>query len=133
MNIDPNPVFKSNGTWDSTPKVLTGKYEIVTGTLVGEALVKPFLAGFAVQFENESHYVIRLTMFPHNPYYLCKNRDSQGEYTVFAKLVNDPTGDKVRFQNPIGSGKLHPHFKSHLEIRFPLLNTSVFMNLYPRS
>ncbi len=113
-------------------KVPVAKYELVTGVLIGDSLVKPLLAGFAVQFADENHYVIRLAMFPNNPYYLCKNRDSQSEYTAFGKIVKDGAAHKSRFQNPIGSGKLLTQLKSHLEIRFPLLNCSVFMNLYPR-
>jgi hypothetical protein len=48
-------------------------------------------------------------------------------------MVKDPESGAIRFQNPIGSGKLLSDTKSHLEIRFPLLGTSVFMNLYSRS
>lgn len=109
------------------------KYEIVTGRVLDGTIVNPLLAGFAVQFENETHYVIRFTMFPNNPYYLCKNRDSQTHYTVFAKLVKDPITNRVRYQNPVGSGRLFPDLKSHLELWFPLLGNSVFMNLYSRS
>ncbi len=109
------------------------KYEIVIGRVTDGALVNPLLAGFAVQYEGEAHYVIRFTMFPNNPYYLSKNRDSQTHYTAFAKVVKDPTTNAIRFQNPIGSGKLPPDLKSNLEIWFPLLGTSVFMNLFPRS
>ncbi len=109
------------------------KYEIVMGKLIEGTLVNPLLAGFAVQFEGESHYVIRFSMFPNNPYYLCKNRDSQTHYTAYAKVVKDPVSNGVRYQNPVASGKLLPELKSHLEIRFPLLGTSVFMNLFPRS
>lgn len=108
------------------------KYEIVIGKLMDGTLVNPMLTGFAVQFEGDSHYVIRFTMFPNIPYYLCKNRDSQTHYTAFAKVVKDPYTNEIRFQNPVGSGKLLADLKSHLEIRFPLLGTSVFMNLFPR-
>ena len=114
------------------PSVAT-KLELVTAERSGGALMRQLLAGFAVQFEGESHYVVRLTMFPSNPYYLCKNRDSHDNYTVFAKMVADESTGAIRFQNPVGSGKLLPEMKSYLEIRFPLLGTSDFMNLYPRT
>ena len=113
--------------------VLSAKYELVVAKLADGELKNPMLAGFAVQFEGEAHYTVRLTMFPNSPYYLSKNRDSQTNYTIFAKLVKDPATGAVRFQNPIGSGKLLSDSKAHLEIRFPLLGTSVFMNLFPRS
>jgi hypothetical protein len=107
------------------------KFEMVLAKLIDGKLTQSMLAGFAVQFEGDSHYVIRLTMFPNNPYYLCKNKGSQDGYTVFAKVVKDPDTNAIRFQNPVGSGRLLPETKSHLEIRFPLIGTSVFMNLYP--
>ena len=118
---------------ESAPTVPVAKYELFTGRVSNGMLLHPLLAGFAVHFPNESHYVIRLTMFPNIPYYLCKNRDSQTQYTVFAKTFKETETNKVRFQNPIGSGKLFPDLKSHLEIRFPLLGASVFMNLFPKS
>ena len=115
----------------NTPQpTLSAKYELVVAKLIDGELKNPMLAGFAVQFEGEAHYVVRLTMFPSVPYYLSKNRDSQECYTIFAKVVKDPTSGALRFQNPIGSGKLLANAKSHLEIRFPLLGASVFMNLY---
>jgi len=118
---------------NQNPKVLTTKLQLVTGKVSGQAITNPLLAGFAVQFEDENHYVIRLTMFPNIPYYLSKNHDSQDNYTVFAKVVTDDGGSSPRFQNPVGSGRLLKEAKSFLEIRFPLLGTSVFMNLFPNS
>ena len=109
------------------------KYEVVMGRVIEGTVVDPMLVGFAVQFEDESHYVIRFTMFPNNPYYLSKNRDSQTHYTAFAKQIKEPITNAIRFQNPVGSGRLPNDLKSHLEIYFPLLGTSVFMNLFPRS
>ncbi len=108
------------------------KYEIVMGRVTVGKITHPMLAGFAIQFEGETHYVVRLSMFPTMPYYLCKNRDSQTHYTVYAKLVKDAETGLIRFQNPVGSGRLMPDLKSHLEIRFPLFGNSLFMNLFPR-
>src|SRR5689334_14071391 len=107
-----------------TDQFAVTKYEIVIGRLTDGIMINNMLTGFAVQFEGESHYVIRFTMFPNIPYYLAKNRESQTHYTAFAKLVKDPHTNAVRFQNPVGWGKLSPDLKSHLEIRFPLLGTS---------
>ncbi len=109
------------------------KYQVFAGKMIAGKLVQPLLAGFAVQFEGDHHYVIRFSMFPNIPYYLCKNYESQTNYTAFAKCIKDQETGKLRFQNPVGSGKLLDELKSHLEIRFPLLGTSVFMDLFPRS
>jgi len=118
---------------NATFKTEEAKYEVVIAKAINKVLIHPMLVGFAVQFAGESHYVIRFLMFPSNPYFLIKNRDSQTDYTVFAKLVKEPAGGPIRFQNPVGSGRLLSDLKSHLEIRFPLLGTHVFMNLFPRS
>lgn len=117
---------------DAAKKSEVTKYEVHMGEVEDGILLYPMLAGFAVQFEGTEHYVLRLTMFPSQPYYLCKNKDSLTSYTLFAKAVKDPESRAVRFQNPIGSGRLPDDLKSHLEIRIPLLGTSLFMNLFPR-
>lgn len=122
-----------NADFKVEPRVEFSKHEIVIGRAIDGLIVNPLLAGFAVQFEGENHYVIRFSMFPNNPFYLCKNRDSQSNYTVFAKMLKDATTGLARFQNPVGSGRLLAGLKSHLEIRFPLFGTSVFMSLFPRS
>jgi hypothetical protein len=39
----------------------------------------------------------------------------------------------VRFQNPVGSGRLSEEEKDYLEIRFPLLAGHLFMSLFPKN
>ena len=135
--IQMSSILQMNRDFMTTPQtVLCGKYELVVAELShgenGPELKNPLLAGFAVQFEGDSHYVVRLSMFPGIPYYLSKNRSSQTQFTLFGKLVKDPETYAIHFQNPIGSGKLINETKSHIEIRLPLLGTSVFMNLFSR-
>lgn len=106
-------------------------HEILLGpTETGGAL--NLRAGTAFNYEGESHFVLRLYMFPRQTYYLVKNRNSDVGYTIFGHRVFDATSEAgVKFQNPVGSGRLGEASKSHLEIRMPLLARSLFMDLYP--
>lgn len=89
-------------------------------------------AGSATLYEGETHYVLRLYMFPRQTYYLVRNRNSDSQYTIFGHRVFDPKSESgVRFQNPVGSGRLGDSTENVLEIRLPLLARSLFMDLYP--
>ncbi|MGK5085328.1 hypothetical protein WDW37_18740 [Bdellovibrionota bacterium FG-1] len=113
-------------------KEIPTPYDLLLGKMINGELVNPLRAGYALSHEGESHYVLKLSMFPHQRYYLVKNRDSPSQYTVFSRRVVDPTArEGARFQNPVGSGRLNAELKSYLEIRFPLLFGSIFMNLFP--
>jgi hypothetical protein len=103
-------------------------YQIVTGQRVGNHIQHPLIAGYAFHHEGANHYEMRLMMFPGVTYYLSKNRDSLTNYTIFSKCIRDNAGS--RFQNPVGSGRLDDNLRSHLEIRFPLLGSKVFMDLF---
>ena len=113
-------------------KVKATRFDIVVGKVENGAVVKAVHAGTALSYLGEQHYVIRLSMFPRHFYYLCKNQDSQTQYTVFARRVLDPETGIVLLQKPVGLGRLGPEIKTHLEISFPLLGTSVFMSLFPQ-
>ena len=123
----------SNQSLNPPQKQLNTKYELVTGKAVSNGeLINPMLAGYAYNYEGESHYVLRLSMFPKSFYYLIKNKDSATSYTVFSRRLVDP-GDptKIWFQNPVGSGQVTEELKSHLELRFPLIGVPIFMSLFP--
>jgi hypothetical protein len=115
-----------------TVKTPPTQYHLVIGKVVDGELVNPARAGSALSYEGESHYVLKLSMFPYQKYYLVKNKDSTTQYTVFSRRVVDAAArEGARFQNPVGSGRLSPEIKSYMEIRFPLLFGSIFMNLFP--
>jgi hypothetical protein len=114
----------------NSPQNLT-KYNIYIGEKREGFLLNQKIAGFSLLFEGNNYYVMRLMMLPHTWYYLMKNRDSQANYTVYAKCIRGPDGDVIKFQDPVGSAELIDDLKTHLELKFPLFATSVFMNLFP--
>ena len=105
-------------------------YQVFMGEKQNGVLCEPVIAGHAIHYEGDEHYVLKLMMIPTVSYFLAKNPSSQLSYTVFTKCFFQ--GDKLRFQNPVGFARLKDDLKTHLEIEFPLLKTSVYMNLYPK-
>lgn len=106
------------------------RYEILIGKKQDGELQKSLISGHAFLMEGDSHYTVKLMMFPGQTYYLTKNRDSHDRYTVFSKLVQ--YDQESRFQNPVGSGRLSSELGSYLEIYFPVLKSQMFMCLYPK-
>lgn len=86
-------------------------------------------AGSALRRENDSFYALRLHMFPGTTYFLSKNYGDNPHYTIFSKILRSEEG--IRFQNPVGSARLRPDLKTHLEMRFNLLDRPMFMSLFP--
>lgn len=113
-------------------KTQATRFDIVTGKIENGTIFKPMHAGVALSYPGEAHYVLRLSMFPRCFYYLNKNQDSASQYTVYSRRVVDKNTGAVLFQKPVGQGRLAPEIKTHLEIKFPLLGTSVFMSLFPQ-
>lgn len=107
-------------------------YEISTGTMVDNKLTQAYIAGHAVHEEGNNFYLVRLMMFPGMRYYLCKNYGKTDQYTLYTKQIRNEKG-LVRFQNPVGFGRLQPVSKTHLEIYLPLLRAQVFMSLFPKT
>ena len=107
----------------------TTKYELVTGRKYNGELTNALVAGQAFLREGQTFYTIKIMMFPGQTYYLTKNKDSHDRYTVFAKIVS--TEETIKFQNPVGSGRLSTDLSSYLEFYFPVLRTQMFMSLFP--
>ncbi|GEM_PF-910923 len=104
-------------------------HDVVTGRKIDGVIFRPLTAGQAYLGAGTEYYVLRLTMFPRTRYFVKRNKDSMLTYTVYAKRFRD--GDITQFDEPVGAAYLNPELKSHLEIKFPLLGRSVFMNLFP--
>jgi hypothetical protein len=107
----------------------TTKHEIVIGRKQNGELTNALATGQAFLREGDNYYTVKLMMFPGQTYYLVKNKDSHDRYTVFAKQVK--TEDTMKFQNPVGSGRLSLELSSHLEIYFPVIRSQMFMCLFP--
>ncbi len=106
-------------------------YEVFLGEMTDEGLKNSIIAGHAVLDDSSEYYLLRLLMFPGCQYFLSKDKGSQDHYVVFTKLIQTPQG--TRLQNPVGYGSLFDDFKNFLEIRFSLLDKSVFMCLFPKN
>src|SRR6185312_17132784 len=91
-------------------------------------LLDPLPTGQCFLNEGDEFYILKLMMFPGQTYYLVKNRSSADRYTVFAKILRDE--GQLKYQNPVGSGKLNADLPSYMEIQFPILRAQMFMNLY---
>jgi len=107
----------------------TTKHEIVIGRKQENELTNVLTSGQAFLREGDAFYTVKLMMFPGQTYYLVKNRESHDRYTVFAKQVK--SDDAIKFQNPVGSGRLSQELSSYLEIYFPVIRSQMFMCLFP--
>ena len=109
----------------------SARYELVVAKKAEGQLTNSLVCGHAFLEEGDTYYTVKLMMFPGQSYYLSKNRDSQDRYTVFSKLVHSEAS--VRFQNPVGSGRLSADLASYLEIYFPIFRSQIFMCLFPKN
>lgn len=112
----------------------TDRHQIYTGFKKENNLDAKIQVGAAFKDENASYYTLTLMMFPGTRYYLVKNFNEVGKYTIFAKMIFDPSRPaKMKFLNPVGYGHLDANLQSYLELKLPLLRCSLFMSLYPDS
>lgn len=111
-------------------KPMGTRYEIYRGKEIDGKLVDLRTAGYAYINNETDYYVVKLFLLPRNTYFLSKNRNTQTGYTIFAKAIDDKAG--VRFQNPVGHGRLMENVKTHLSICFPDLSSQMFMSLFPK-
>jgi hypothetical protein len=105
------------------------RYELVIGRKAAEGLLDKLITGHCFLNEGDEFYTVKLMMFPGQTYYLVKNRNSSDRYTVFAKIFRD--AGRIRFQNPVGAGKLVSDLPTHMELNFPVIQSQMFMSLYP--
>ena len=112
-----------------TSELMETKHEIVIGRCEEGKILFPKNTGFAFKRSDETFYTVRLHMFPGATYYLSKNHGENPNYTLFSKLLRTEEG--TRFQNPVGAARLRTDMKTHLEIRFNLIDRRLFMSLFP--
>ena len=105
------------------------KHQIYVGKREGNEVLEQLEVGQAYLREGENYYTVKLMIFPGQTYFLVKNRDSHDRYTMYAKVVRNE--GQVKFQNPVGSGRLYPELTEYLQLYVPLFRTRMFMSLYP--
>ncbi|MBI4925325.1 MAG: hypothetical protein HY843_05320 [Bdellovibrio sp.] len=103
-------------------------YGLITGKTEGSEIKYLKNVGIAIQYSGCNNYALKLMMFPYQQYYLVKN-DSPSNYTIFAKCSKNK--DSIRFSGDVGFGRIRSDLKSHLELRFYLLSSRIYMNLFP--
>ncbi|MGE4133292.1 MAG: hypothetical protein AB7F86_16735 [Bdellovibrionales bacterium] len=107
------------------------RYPIVIGKREDGRLLHTLETGSCYLQEGDSFYTLKLMIFPGTTYFLTKKKDSADRYTVFAKMVSD--GERPKFLNPVGSGRLDKTLPSHMELYFPVLRSQMYMCLFPSS
>lgn len=105
------------------------RYELVVGRKLNHQLVNTLATGQCFLNEGDDFYTVKLMMFPGQTYYMVKNRNSSDRYTIFAKIIRDEKS--VKFQNPVGSGRLTEELSTHMELYFPVLRSQMYMCLFP--
>ena len=113
---------------DQAKKNLISKHQLVLAKKEGKELKRISRAGDAFLHEGNDFYVIKLAIFPF-PFYMRKNSGESHKFTLFARRKED--FGETRLQDPIGRGVVLQDLTTHLEIRIPLLKTSLYMNLFP--
>lgn len=109
--------------------VKESKHNLFTGQKNAGDVEHKLAAGAAYCAEETRVYRLKFMMFPGRTYYMVKNQGSPDHYTVYAKKFEEK--NQMKLLNPVGHGVLDTSLQSYLEIKFPILGTSVFMNLYP--
>ena len=104
------------------------KFEIVSGNIFEGNLHGIKYAGVAHYKQDKEYYKMHLNIFPNITYFVRKNRNTSS-YTIFSKMVN--TNDGVKFNNPVGHAKILDNLKTHMSVRFDVLNITLFMSLFP--
>ena len=112
-----------------TNEIIEQKHDLAVGRCEDGKILFPKNAGSAIRRGEDPFYSLRLHMFPGVTYFLSKNHGDNPNFTLFSRILR--TEDGVRFQNPVGAARLRPDLKSHLEIRFNLIDRRVFMSLFP--
>lgn len=106
-------------------------FPITTGTKDSHGVQSRVSVGCSILYEGESHYVVKLQMFPFNTYYMVKNTKKPMEYFLFSKRRVE--GTVSRFFGLVGIAHLDDKFKTHMEMEFALFPTKLFMRLQPIS
>ena len=104
------------------------KFEIVSGQKNENELNNQKYAGVSYYKEDEDFFRLQLNIFPNISYFVRKNRSNDG-YTIFSKMIK--TSEGVNFQNPVGYARVLEKIRTHMHLKFDVLNISLFMSLFP--
>lgn len=103
------------------------KFEVVTAKKISEKLIDQTSAGYSLLIEGNNYYLLKLYLFE-KYFFIVKNQSQpKQEYTVYSSKYPNQS----KFLNPIGTARLRPELNDYLEIQIPLIDSSLFMSLYP--
>lgn len=109
---------------------VNGRFHIYTGFREGNKIKNELQAGESYYIGGDKpHYIIKMWSFPKEVFYLSPNKDSDEDYTLFAKKIGDERNPT--FRRPVGFGFVSTDLKQHLEIQFTFPRQRVFMSLFP--
>ena len=106
------------------------KHDIVVGFRKQNQIDGQLLVGSTFKDLNQKHYRLKLMMFPGQTYYLVKNFNSLERFTIYSKMLTDNQGHQ-KFISPVGYGTLDSKLQSFMELKLPLLRSTMYMSLYP--
>lgn len=110
-------------------KSAADKFELFAGFKNKNNVDSKIQVGAAFKENESAHYKLKLMMFPGHTYYLVKNRECVDRYTIYSRMIENE--NQCKFLNPVGSGLLDSKLQYYMELRFPLLRTTLFMSLFP--
>ncbi|MBI3294440.1 MAG: hypothetical protein HYZ71_06885 [Deltaproteobacteria bacterium] len=115
----------------STELVPQTAFELFSGRHRAGLLRGKRLVGNAYLSAGSDCYQLKLMMLPGNTYYMKRNREGVGCFTVYAGHV--PTQDRTKYLSPVGYGRMLEKTKDFVEIYFPLFGRLVFLDIFPKN
>jgi hypothetical protein len=94
-------------------------FQVFIGEKSQGLLSNPVIAGHAIHYEGDNHYLLKLMMILTVSYFLAKNPNSQTSYTVFTKCYR--ASDRLKIQKPL---RLRS-FTSSVNLNFGLFRDNV--------
>lgn len=105
------------------------RFEIVTAKRKNDKLKKERHAGVSIYKEEDGVYKIHLSILPNVTYFMQKNRHNE-YFTIFSKKTRN--GQDSKLLNPVGRGSILNNLKTHMRLHFEVLNTTLYMSLFPK-
>lgn len=106
------------------------KFEIVSGKFNNNLIEKEKNAGAAIFKENENLYKLHLNIFPNITYFMQKNQGNE-LFTIFSRIVRED--GRTKLLKPVGHGRILKNLKTHLMLNFEVINTNLYMSLFPQN
>ena len=104
------------------------KFEIILGKQNNNKLEDRRRVGMSFYKPDKKFYKLQLNILPNVICYMKRNKNNES-YTIFSGL--NQKGKKNKLYHPIGRGSIANGLKTHMTLYFDVLNTSLYMSLFP--